>query len=171
MKDFQPLNQSSAYSAAATSVNAPASATDVFEIAGSASKIIKVRAVILSGTETTSAQVIAKLVKRSTANSGGTSATLTNVPFDSSSAAATAVCKSYTANPTTGTPVGDLLAVRFSLPSAATSSPIEQVFSFSNGSLDFPVVLHGTAQTLAVNFNGVTLTGNSLCCTFIWTEE
>lgn len=171
MKDFQPIDGSAAYTAANSAVAAVASATDIFEIAGSASKVIKVRQVIISGIATAAAYSIVKLLKRSTANTGGTATTLTNVPLDSTSAAATAVCKSYTANPTTGNLVGMITAIRVPLLTATTATAAPIVINFDSGSSMYPITLRGTAQSLVVNLDGVTITGGAISCSFLWTEE
>lgn len=47
------------------------SATDVFAIRGSASKIVTIKAIEMIGTRTTAGTVPVKLIKRSTANTGG----------------------------------------------------------------------------------------------------
>jgi hypothetical protein len=154
---------------AAFNVAPAASATDVAVIGGSASKTINVTKVIIGGTQTTAGLVDVLLIKRSTADTGGTSAGATAVPYDSTDAAATATVLAYTANPTTGTTVG---AVRRAfVPVDATTSIINPTTVFDFGASGKPIKLRGTAQQLAVNLNGVTVTGGSLDISFEWYED
>lgn len=147
-----------------------ASATDVFYISGSATKTVTVNRVVVSGTAGTAVVVPVQIIKRSTANSGGTCAASTNVPLDSSDAAATAVVSSCTANPTTGTAVGTVAsqAVFLSLSSAVNAGAGEFNFGANNGK---PVVLRGTSQVLAVNFNAVSVSSGVVTAYVEWTEE
>jgi hypothetical protein len=159
------------YSAAATNIAPAATPTDVFTIYGSASKTVKVQRILVTGTQTTAGLVTVVLAKRSTTNTGGTSTSTTAVPNDSNNAAATATCLSYTANPTsTGTLVGNVYSAKILInkPADTTSNIIDLIPSAMFGQ---PIVLRGTSQGLAVNFNSVTLTGGSVSCTIVWTEE
>jgi hypothetical protein len=148
-----------------------ASATDIFTITGSASKTVRVTRVRVSGTETTAGHATFQLIKRSTADTAGTSAAVSAVPLDSTDAAATATVLSYTANPTLGTTVGTVAASRIFLPAPATATGEESLL-FTFGDLAAKaLVLRGTSQVLAVNLNGVTVTGGSLHIEVEWTEE
>lgn len=144
--------------------------TDIFTITGSASKTIRVLTLAISGIKTTAAQTDILAVKRSTANSGGTSAAATAVPHDSNNAAATATVLSYTANPTLGTLVGNLRSRKVFIPSSATATE-GGVLVYEFGQLGQAVVLRGTDQVVAVNLNGVSQTGGSFNFAAEWTEE
>lgn len=157
------------YSAAATAFAPAASATDVFTITGSASKTIRVTKIEMSATQTTAGNNEVLLVKRSTANSGGTSATPTIVPHDSSSAAGTAVVRSYTANPTTGTLVGAVASVKMFVSTTATENQ-KQIWDFGIRPSQ-AIVLRGTSQVLAINLNAATWTGGSISVYLEFTEE
>lgn len=160
--------QDPTYAFAAT-VAPAATATDVFTLTGSASKTIRIRKIVLSGTQTTAGNVVTSITKRSTANSGGTSTGLTEVPLDSSDAAATATGLSYTVNPTTGTLVGDVDMRSVHIPTALTEAvPTEWEFGVPGRR---ELVLRGTGEVVAINLGGATLTGGSLTATFEWTEE
>lgn len=159
------------YAAGSAAFASVASATDVFEIYGSASKTIKVLRVELTGTQTTAGELVVNLIKRSTANTGGTSATLTDVPLDSTNAAGTAVAKTYTANPTTGTAVGNVATRHVFIPTALIAGDSAPITLFDVITYGQPVVLRGTAQGLVINFGGVTVTGGSFVATVYWTEE
>ena len=77
----QVLLRAGADQYAATALLASAATpTDIAILPGSASKTILVTKVIVSGTKTTAGLVDVLLIKRSTANSGGTSAAMTAVP-------------------------------------------------------------------------------------------
>lgn len=118
---------------------------DVVEIIGSVTTIVRVLAVTISKP---SASQVFTLVKRSTAATGGTSANATLVPMDSGNAAATAVVKNYSADPTEGTVVGTIYRQTL-----ATTDVVTLDFANSNGQ---PVVLRGIAQTLCINVGGAT---------------
>ncbi len=156
----------------------PASTTDHFQIYGSASKTVKVlrleAAYSTSATHNLLDQVF--LVKRSTANSSGTAGTTTVVPLDSNNAAATATIKVYTANPSTGTLVGQMAAkaIMGQSTSTAGSCPANiPIVLFDAAIAGQPIVLRGTGEGLCVNFNGTipSATTPKLAYTVIWTEE
>lgn len=143
-------------------------ATDVFTITGSASKTIRVTKLSISGTATSSVVVVASLIKRSTADTGGTPTAATAVPNDSANAAATATVASYTANPTLGNTVGAIASDRLVF-AAATGVPSLRDYVF--GGANQAIVLRGTAQQLVVNLNSATVAGIGANITVQWTEE
>lgn len=157
------------YSAGIISLVPVASATDIFTITGSATRTVRVTELSLQCTQTVAGTVAVQLVKRSTANTGGTSTAPTAVAHDSGSAGATATVLAYTANPTTGTLVGVVRATRenWLAPATAANAP-RNPFTFYNG---LPIALRGTSQVLAVNLNGVTVTGGTCSLWASWTEE
>lgn len=161
------------YSASSALLTPVASATDLAILNGSASKTIRLLKVFCTyktdGAAGSRDQNIFYLVKRSTANSAGTPTTLTNVPLDSANAAASAVCLSYTANPTPGTTVGTVIVG--SAYSGQISGP--SIVLFDADKYGQALVLRGTAQGVAVNNNGVTVPGTSpqVQFTYVWTEE
>ena len=116
--------------AAASTYTAPANnTTDFWQIYGSDTKTIKILRIEAAYAGDSPSGVSDKffLIKRSTANSGGTSTVMTNVPLDSNNASSTAVVRIYTANPSSlGTTVGrvhsGLLANAFPASSGNPSS-------------------------------------------------
>lgn len=158
-----------AYSAGVLSLTPATLATDIFTITGSATKTVRVTELSLQCTQTVAGLVAVQLVKRSTADTGGASTAPTAVAKDSVSAAATATVLAYTANPTTGALVGVVRATRSSwlAPATAANAPVTP-FTFYGG---IPIVLRGTGQVLAVNLNGVTVTGGLCALWATWTEE
>jgi len=140
---------------------AAASATDVFEIKGSSTKTIKIlRVLVLTSKSPSGANVTLSLVKRSTANTGGTSTAVTVVPCDSNNAAATCSAKYYTANPTLGTLVGALHYFGLSNDYDASSQGLGSIYGTSGEVLSAEkfgqaVTLRGTGESLCINANGV----------------
>jgi hypothetical protein len=159
------------YSAGVSGFIPPAAATDVFTITGSGTKTIRITKVTISCTTSAGSGIAinCSLIKRSTADSGGTSSVVTNVPHDSTNAAATAVVRSYTANPTLGTTVGNIRTIRFQINSAGTTSNELQAEFGTRPSQS--IVLRGTSEQLTVNFGAATIT-NPICSIAVeWTEE
>jgi hypothetical protein len=166
------------YSAAITNLVPAASATDIFTLTGSATKTIRITRVSVSATSSaaTAAALDCVLLKRSTANTAGTSTNPTKVPYDSASAAATATVNAYTANPTTGTLVGNFHVQKLIQPLAtytATDFPPMQPIIWEFGIRPSQaIVLRGTGEVFAVNLNGVTATATaSFDISIEWTEE
>lgn len=146
------------------------SATDVFTISGSATKTVKIYRVLFYLTATTGSNATFIGLKRSSLNTGGTSTTPTKVPFDSTNDAATAVVRSYTANPTAlGSLVGNMLTFGVYVSGGGTigSNP----FSLLIENTTQPIILRGLNELFAVNMAGATFSGNSARATVIWTEE
>ena len=159
------------YSATVGGLALAATATDIFTLTGSATKTVRITKVWFNAIETTAAQVAVILLRRSTANTVGTSTAQTATTYDSTNVAATATVLAYTANPTTGTLVGNLFTQRVFVPGAATASDA-QGLSLSYG--DFGqqgIVLRGIAQVFAINLGGVTVVGGSANATIEWTES
>ena len=165
--------QKATYSAtSAIAFGPPSLATDIFTITGSATKIVRVLRIGFSGTQTTSGNANVLLIKRSSANSGGTAVAATAVSHDSTDQPATATVLNYTANATSlGTAIGTVRAMRAFIPAPATATNTSY-YEFDFGNLpEKCVVLRGTSQVLALNLNAVTLSGNLFTCFIEWTEE
>lgn len=159
------------YSACATSFTPAATPTDVFTLTGSASKTVRLLKVTIGATQTTAAVRDVVLLKRSAANTGGTSAAATAVSHDSTNAAATATALSYTVNPAgLGALVGNLRVQKLAIPvtGASTLTPLEWDFGTT---ADQSVTLRGTAQVASVNLNSVSSAGNLFDICMEWTEE
>lgn len=151
------------------------SATDVAILQGSASKTIKVVNVWLVQAGVPPGAVDAKyfLLKRSTANTAGTSTTATSVPLDSNNAAASVSgLKLYTANPTTGTLVGLISCNNIATNASSGVGNTSFINLYKTSPYTQAIVLRGTGEGLAVNFNGVTNPLNtSVSIGYEWTEE
>lgn len=154
-----------------------AATTAIFYIAGSATKTIRVCKVVVSATIATAGQTFDLAQQFETAlPTGGTSATAaTKIPWDSSSSAATATTKFYTATPTDGTSVGVLWVEKFNafIAAATTVQPPNWAREYNYGNGPFQaVVLRGATQGLVFTLSTAT-PGNasSWDVTFVWTEE
>ncbi len=158
------------YSASVLSLATATTATDIFTITGSASKTIRVTKVEVSAFSGGNSNNSVVLLKRSTANTGGTSAAVAAVPHDSASAAASATVLSYTANPTTGTLVGNVVTRRMSTPATNASAQSQEVLFDAHRPAQ-AIVLRGIAEVLAVNLAGVTIAGDGFNVSIEWTEE
>lgn len=157
------------YSAAVTFAPA-AAATDVFTITGSATKTIRITEIRVTASQTVAASSFPiSLIVRSAANTAGTSASVTAVPHDSLDAAATATVKSYTANPSgLGAAVGSVRVERMEATTSGGAAPPASTFIFGNKPSK-AIVLRGTSQLLAVNFNANAAATAQVAIE--WTEE
>lgn len=145
-------------------------AGDIAVLPGSATKKITVTRVEAScSTSGTAALADLQLVKRSAADTGGTSGAMTAVPIDSGDSAATSAPLSYTAAPTPGAAVGTVAGFRI-MNGSATVIPTIVFWQAATGQGAKAVVLNGTAQELAVNVSAVVLT-QTCDIAFEWTEE
>ena len=160
------------YSSVISNLTPGATPTDIITIIGSASKDVIVTAIELFTTQTLSGTNTFFIVKRSAADTGGTSTTPTTVPYDSALGNATAVVRQYTANPTSlGASVGNVLAAKITTPAAGSLANDAYVFDFTRGGMLSGYVLNGVAETLALNFNGAALPGGlNITANIIWME-
>lgn len=163
------VRQRASYSAVAT-FTAASSATDIFTISGSDTKTVRVSRITVYGTRTTAGLVTLQLLKRGTANTGGTSSNANRVRRDAADDGGTAVVKSYTANPTLGSLIGQVDGAIALIPAVGGAVGVD-VVRFECVESDKQPTLYTAAQSLCVNLGGVTVTGNSFVCIAEWTEE
>lgn len=162
------------YSGSSVAFSPPATPTDLFYIAGAAGVIVKIWKLWFSTVQTTAGVNSLFLVKRSTANSGGTPVATTKIPLDSNDAAAQATVQHYTANPTPGTAIGNIWSGKVNSPAPGTAGigglvGVELDFSALFGK---PVTLRSAAEGLALSFDGAVLpTGLSVISGVRWSEE
>jgi len=158
--------------------------TDQVCITGSASKTIKIQSIKIWGTTATATQnVPLLLLKRVTADTGGTAASTTANPGittqiakrDPGSPAATATLISYTAAPTVNdsapTYVDSAILAMPIITSVEAAQPID--FNYARDVENFlqPLTLSGAAMQACVN-NAVALTNASAWNgVIVWTEE
>ena len=167
-----PAGYFSTYGVAITNQQPAASATDINCITGSATRTIYVRSIRLTGSN--SAGAVGRdiqIVKRSTADTGGTPSNATVVPHDSFSAAATATVTSYITNPTTGNAVGNVASVHAAFP-VTTASVNVTVYDFPFGREgSTSLVLHGVNEQVCVNMFAAGAATDSLHTTYEWIEQ
>lgn len=156
----------------AVGITPAATPTDIFTLQGSASKVIKVKRIILSGEATAAAQIVANLVRRSAANTAGTSTAPTIAQADNADAAPFGAIKLYSVNPTAlGAAVATIISRRLGLnPNAGLpATQVELSFGVRN---DKPIILRGATDFLAINLAGAALpAGTKLDVAIEWTEE
>ncbi len=163
------------YTAVVSAFTPAATQTDIIALAGAPGKTVRVTRVEIVGAATALAQAELLLIKRSTANSGGTPSAVTAVvAHDSANPAPQAVLSSYAASPTLGTTVGTLRQTKYQLVSTtvvAASAPVVLVWDFGQRNEQCPV-LRGVAQMLCLNQNtGVVASGTVYDVAVTWTEE
>ena len=168
-----------AYSAGFIGLVPAASTTDLFCLKGSATKLIKLTSIKLSGSGT-AISVPVTLVKRVTADSGGTAASTTANPAntiskrDSGNATATAVPIAYTANPTindTSPTYVDSAQLGVVATTVGLIAP-PTVFNFNSDAVNLrqAPTLRGAAEQLCINLNATSATA-LLSGSLTWTEE
>lgn len=157
------------YSVFAMGITPAATATDIVILSGSASRLVKVRRLIVGGSATSAAAFVINVHRRLSAATGGTATTPTPVRRDTRDQPATAVVQQFSANPTVGTDGGLLLAVRKNLGAAATPNVANQ--TLLGEVTDEPIVLQN-GEFLAINFGGAAIpTGMVFDYGLVWTEE
>lgn len=156
--------------------------TDQVCIAGSATKTIRLQKILIAGTTATAAQSVPiNLLRRVTADTGGTAGTTTANPAntiakrDVNTGAATATLISYTAAPTVNDSSPTYIDSQLLGMPVVTSveSQVPVVFDFVRDieNLLLPPTLAGAAAQICVN-NGAALTNASAWNgSIVWTEE
>ena len=147
-----------------------AAATDILALIGGNSFLNKSVRLRIGGVATAATAVSMSLIRRSTANSGGTSTAPTPVPVDSVDVgAAKGSVLAYTANPAgLGTAVGTALA--FTVPVGTASAPLpDTVIDFSPLGVGNPI-LRSALESLCLNLNGATVAGLTLNISVEWSE-
>lgn len=144
---------------------------DLVVLGGSATRLIRLKSVILSGTATSATNIGAYVFKRTAGYTGGTPTAITRTSADTTDPAATASLVHYAvAGATAG--AGTMLdGCRLNLAPAA------------NGSIDRPMLqytwqndkapnLRGVTEFLAIGLNGISMpAGGRLDVSLTWTEE
>jgi hypothetical protein len=155
------------YSYATASITPAATPTELFNISGATGKVIRIKKIAMDLSSTVSGKINVALIKRSTAASGGTSASGSVNKFDSSDVTASASILSFTGNPTVGTTTS--IAEVFAVPSAANPVPVVRDYSTRN---DESMVLR-VGEYLGINGLGSALPNADARINFTieWTEE
>lgn len=169
--------QKATYSASTTAKTATvAGTTPFFYFCGSATKTIRIQKIVVCGTVATAAVYGDVVLYKRTANGTfGTSTTLTLVPADSTSSAATATnVRIVTAgSPTAGTGGGAINTAMVFMPVTGTPAngitPI--IFDYQNRTEAEALVLRGTAEGIELAFGTTTTNAPTVTVSIIWTEE
>lgn len=166
----------STYSSAKQGLVVAAAATDFAVLTGSATKVIRVIHVEVSGIQASAGNVETSIQAfvRTTADTAGTATTPPVVAHDQNAAAGTAVFNVYTANPTVNDATARLIRsqkvlLNLAVPAAGSEST-RFVLDFMNRPSQ-AIVLRGVAQQFALNLAGVTLTSPSVDVSIEWSEE
>lgn len=147
------------YSCGVIAFTPVATPTDFWTLIGSATKVGRLLRLSISGFATAAISVDVQLIKRTTANSGGTSAQPIIAQHDSNDAAPTCVVNTYSVNPTTGTGGGTVRATKLNLGATGAAGKIEWDFTTRNGK---GLVLRGIAQAYVLNWGGVAVPAGTL---------
>lgn len=151
--------------------------TDMACITGSATKVVRVQSVSVSGSGT-AISIPILLMKRASANTGAASALTTALPvpyaLNSTDPAPTATTQAWiTANPTiVDTSPGILDSGILGLVATTVGAGVSPglVFDYTARNFNEAIVLRGVAQQLCVNGNTIAQT-SLLNITFKWTES
>lgn len=169
-----PLNSYKYSGVALTPVATP---TDVIIIQGSASMVVRIKKIKLSGVATAQGNMPALLIRRSSAGTLGSAAltAVTAAKIDNNDAAATAVVSTVgTANfGTVGTAVATIEAGRVSFGASGSGtggSGNQLVWDFDEDSNE-NLVLRGTSDFLAINLNGAAVPSGGVLDYVIETTE
>lgn len=175
------LDKQYTYAAVSISLATAASATDVFCIAGSASRTISVKEIRISGTGTANS-VPFVLVRRAILDTGGTAATSTALPVAgknySVDPASVATLVAYTANPTINDASPTYLKAEVFNAAAANAQGggtlvwvAGEAISFFSKGWDIPKSAAGATQQICINMNGVTLASPVVTISMAWIEQ
>jgi hypothetical protein len=146
-----------------------------FTITGAANTLVRVLRMGISQLQTTAGVNNWFLWRYSSALTGGTAATLTNVPLDDNDSASNAIVQQWTVNFTGGgASVGALWGGRLAAPAAATAGAA----GYQGLVVDFtqlygkPALLRGANQVIGWTSNGVAVAAGTLLIPWVqWTEE
>lgn len=164
------------YAATSIGLVPAATATDVACLTGNATTITRVQGIRVSGTAGTLVSLPAVIVKRASANTGGTAALTTALPvpyrYDPSNPAPLSTTTAWTANPTivdTSPGILDAGIVTLNVTTAAGGAPTN--FTWFTRAYNEAPVLRSTAQQVCVNLNSISVTSGLLAISFFWTEQ
>lgn len=156
------------YGYGAAQITPAATPTDIVTLYGAANVVARVKKIIVSGIATTAGSMDVSIVKRTAANTAGTSAAKTPGKYDSADGAPAATLSEYSANPTALGAGVTLLNKILNLGLAGAAGTVEFDFSKNN---DKPLLLRGAAQGVAINLNGQAVpAGGKVSYTIEWEE-
>lgn len=160
------------YSYTTASMVLQAAPADIFQLAGAASIVTRIKRIWAQVGSTVSGKLNLQVIKRSTGSTGGTSASGTLSKYDSGDATNSSLVTVWTANPSaTGTTISSMF--NFMQPVNAAATPQQApslLFSIDNAKA---LVLRGAAEFLVINGSLSTLTNadNAITLNVEFTEE
>lgn len=167
-----PSTSLSTYRAVKTGLAPAASATDIAVLSGNGTTQVLPTRVTLSCTQTTAGIQDVQLLIRTTADSGGTSTgSPTSFPLDQSNSAANSAVLTYTANPTINDGTARLIDSQKVGMLAPATAGANDIYIWDARAMGQTVRLNGTAQQLALNLNGTTISGASCDVSYQWIES
>lgn len=144
---------------------------DLVALGGSATKLIRLKGVIVSGTATAATNIGLYIFKRTAVYTGGTPTAITRVAADTTDPASTATLNHYvTAAPTGGT--GAMIdGCRLNIAPAANGSIDRFLFQYTWQNDKAPN-LRGVTEFIGIGMNGVSMpAGGALDVALVWSEE
>ena len=167
--DNEPLRAT--YAMFITGYVPPANPTDFLTITPSGSKLARIKSLVFAGAATAASNIIVNVMRRSTANTGGTSAAKVGVPRDTLNDASTMNIQLYSANPTSlGTAVGTIDGGRLNLAPAANGGIDRLIYQYSW--LNDQALIVRPNDFLALNLAGAAWpAGGVLDFGVMWSEE
>lgn len=153
-----------------------AGATDFMCIGGSATRVVRIQRIRVSGTATTIVSVPLLVTKHVSLNTGAASATGTQIPvpyaFDSTDAAPTATAKAWiTANPTITDAAPGIIAalnLQLNLPAAVSNSIL---LDWDSRNFSEAPTLRKATEEICLNLNTTAVTAGLLYASVTWTES
>ena len=164
--------QKPSYRLVITNYAPPATPTDVLVIQGAAGVITRIREIQLSGVATSATNILFNLVRRSTADTGGTSAVQTSAKRDPLDGAAATVINLYSVLPSgLGTAVANAEGGRLNLAPASNAS-IDRFITQYSWMNEKGITLRGASDFLCLNLGGTAWpAGGFLDILISFTEE
>jgi len=152
-------------------LNPTGAVNDLVALGGSATKLIRLKGIIVSGTATSATNVPIYIWKRTAVYAGGTPTAITRVAADTTDPASTASLVHYaSAGATAG--AGTMLdGCRLNLAPAANGSIDRFLFQYTWQNDKAPN-LRGVTEFIGVGMNGTSMpAGGALDVALVWTEE
>lgn len=148
-----------------------ANATDFLTITCSTTKTVRILRIQITGLATAAATEDILLIKRSAANTGGTTANQTLVAHDQNDALTNTTIVTYSVNPTgLGTALGTVRNAKLNLGAAGAAGSI--IWDFTNRNGKGMVLRTTNSPLLALNWNGAAVpAGTSIDIEIEGTEE
>lgn len=156
-------NYDPGYRYAVLGITPAATPTDVLVIQGAAGIVTRIKSIKLNGVATANGNMPMQLIRRSAANTGGTSTAPVPGKADTNDAAPASVLTQYSANPASlGAAVQTLAGSRLNFATTATGSVVaNQGWDFAVR-MEKPITLRGASDFLAINLAGAAVPAGGL---------